>query len=443
MRSWAAPRRRFPLAIIVLGLLLAPVASAQPAPNARPTGGVILGGQASISQTVNNTVVSQTTQRAAVSWQSYDVGSQHTMTVQAPNAQAITLMIVRAPNPSQIAGRINSNGQIILVNQSGATFDKGAQVNVAGLVVSSPAADPAKFMAGGKIAFAQPGKPNAAIVNSGALTASGAGMLTMIAPSVRNAGTVNAKLGHVFLLGAKTATMNLFGDRLIAANITGAVTQAPDGATALVSQAGMVTTAGGSIQLAARAVDGIVTTLVSDTGTLTAPTAGSRAGTITLDGVGGSLSADGTLTALGAAAGDRGGRIGLLASADVTLGASANLRTSGLAGGGTIALGTTLKRAAGGPSVTSPRESKNLTVPSGAVVSANATRNGNGGHITMLSAARTAFAGSAAARGGPNGGNGGQIEISGNTLVLTGTTDVSAPHGTPGTILLDPHTLIL
>ncbi len=54
---------------------------------------------------------------------------------------------------------------------------------------------------------------------------------------------------------------------------------------------------------------------------------------------------------------------------------------------------------------------------------------------------RTDFAGYAEARGGPTGGNGGAIEISGATLRLTGSANVSAPSGTIGSILLDPGSL--
>ena len=43
--------------------------------------------------------------------------------------------------------------------------------------------------------------------------------------------------------------------------------------------------------------------------------------------------------------------------------------------------------------------------------------------------------------GGPGGGNGGAAEISGASIVLTGTVDAAAPHGTVGQLLLDPTNL--
>jgi filamentous hemagglutinin family protein len=150
-------------------LLLMLPAHAQPAPNARPLGGTVVGGAASISNTTNNTAINQSTQRAAVNWNSFNVGSQQSVTFNQPNASAVTLNRVTGPDPSQIAGRIDANGQIVLVNQSGVTFYKGAQVNANGLMVTAAGISNQNFMAGTMI-FDQPGNPNAKIDNRGSIT---------------------------------------------------------------------------------------------------------------------------------------------------------------------------------------------------------------------------------------------------------------------------------
>src|SRR5690348_9626409 len=85
-------------------LVLMPPARAQPAPNARPTGGAVVAGSASISQGSNVTAINQASQRAAVNWQSFDVGSQQRVTFNQPSSTAMTLNRVVGPNPSQIAG---------------------------------------------------------------------------------------------------------------------------------------------------------------------------------------------------------------------------------------------------------------------------------------------------------------------------------------------------
>src|SRR4029077_3062615 len=117
----------------------------------------------------NNTRINQTTQRAAINWRSFDVGSQQSVTFKQPSASAVALNRVTGPDPSQIAGRIDANGQIILVNQSGVNFYKGAQINAAGVMVSAAGITNQNFMAGA-MKFDQPGKPDAKVSNAGTIT---------------------------------------------------------------------------------------------------------------------------------------------------------------------------------------------------------------------------------------------------------------------------------
>ena len=430
------------LQAVVVTVLAVP-AAAQPAVNAQPTGGVVVGGSAAISHSANNTTINQTSQRAALNWQSFDVGSQQSVTFQQPNARAIALNTVTGPNPSQIAGRIDANGQIVLVNQSGVTFYKGSQVNTAGLMVSAASADPQAFMRGGNIAFDKAGHPDARIINNGNITISGAGLASLVAPSVANAGTITARLGTVVLAGAKTATLDLYGDKLVTLNVTGAVTKAPDGGQALVTNTGVIRADGGTVRLTARAVDGVVTNLVTAGGKIQARTIGSHKGDIAIDAVGGSITITGDLDATGRAEGTTGGRVGLLASDAVIVKSGAVVNASGKAGGGTIAIGTTLQRAAGGPAVTGARMAKGVLIQQGATIAANATGKGEGGRVTVLSSRLTTMDGTIAVKGGPSGGNGGFVEVSGGTLALTGVVDRSAPSGLAGTLLLDPTDLAI
>ena len=268
-------------------LVLSLPADAQPAPNARPTGGVVVAGSAAIGQTANTTTINQSTQRAAVNWQSFDVGSQQRVDFRQPSASAMTLNRVVGPDPSRIAGRIDANGQVVLVNQSGVTFYKGAQVNTNGLMVSAVGITNQNFMAG-KMVFDQPGSPNARVENQGTITVREAGLAALVAPQVANSGVINAKLGHVVLAGAKTATLDLYGDGLLSLDVSNQVTQAPVGAdgkpvTALVTNTGVIVADGGTVQLTARAADGVVQNLVDAGGRIRAATVGNKTGTVALE----------------------------------------------------------------------------------------------------------------------------------------------------------------
>ena len=427
-------------------LVLSLPAQAQPAPNARPTGGSVVAGSAAISQTTSNTQINQSSQRAAINWRSFDVGNRQSVTFNQPSASAVALNRVTGPDPSQIAGRIDANGQIILMNQSGVIFYKGAQVNTAGLIVTTANMTDKNFMAG-KLKFDQASQnPNAAIDNAGNITIKEAGLAALVAPQVRNSGTITAQLGHVVLAGAKTATLDLYGDGMLSLDVTDRVTQAPAGkdgktVTALVTNTGVVIADGGTVQLTARAADGIVQNLVEAGGRIRATTMGDRTGLVALNGVGGSIIVEGQLSAPGHAPGTKAGAIEVVSNGNVTVASTAKINASGKAGGGVVALGTTLARAKGGTSVTPTQMAATTVIQSGASVGADATVKGDGGRVAVLSAGGTGMAGRVAAKGGPQGGNGGEVEVSGGAISLTGFVDASAPHGTRGSLLLDPSDL--
>jgi filamentous hemagglutinin family protein len=419
-------------------------AHAQPAPNARPGGGNVVAGAATIATSANTTTIDQSTQRAAINWQSFNIGSQQTVQFQQPSSSSVALNRVVGPNPSQIAGRIDANGQVVITNQSGVTFYKGSQVNTAGLMVSAAGIGNANFMAG-RMVFDQAANPNAKVVNQGSITVRDAGLASLVAPQVANSGVINARLGHVVLAGARTATLDLYGDGLMSIDVTGQVVQAPSGATALVTNTGIIRADGGTVQLTAQAADGVVQTLVNAGGSIRANTVGDRTGTIVLNGVGGSITVAGQLSATGSTPGSAGGNIAVDPSGGVAITQTARIDASGQAGGGVVAIGTTLARAKGGPSITSKHTAANVTMAAGATIAANATVKGNGGRVAVLSSGSTTMNGTISARGGPQGGNGGMIETSGTTLAVgqSAVVDTRAPQGLTGRWLLDPTDVVI
>ena len=427
-------------------VVVAHIAAAQPATNAQPQGGRVVAGTASIGQTATLTQVNQASQRAAVDWNSFDVGSKQQVQFQQPSPSAMTLNRVTGADPSQIAGKITANGQIVLVNPAGVLFAKGAQVQAQSVVVSAAGISNQNFMAG-RMVFDQPARPDAAVVNQGRVTVKQTGLAALVAPRVENDGVISARLGHVVLGGAETATLDLYGDGLLSIDVTGQIKRAPvdkDGkvATALVTNTGTVLADGGTVLLTASAVDGVVQTLVTAGGTISAPSVGGQTGRIAVRGTGGAVLVTGGVLAQGQQSGTTGGQIEVNATGAVTLASTARVDASGQAGGGTIAVGTTLARAKGGPGVTPALTAANVAVAAGAMITADATGKGNGGRVTVLSTQSTSMAGAISGKGGPTGGDGGFVEVSGSTAFsLTGPIDVSAPLGQLGSILLDPTNL--
>ncbi|QZZ20497.1 CHAT domain-containing protein [Leptothermofonsia sichuanensis E412] len=124
-----------------------------------------------------------------------------------------------------------------------------------------------------------------------------------------------------------------------------------------------------------------------------------------------------------------GDRVGLV---------NANLNASGTNGGGTIRIGGDYQGQG-----TIPNASQTY-VSSDSVINANALSNGKGGNVIVWSDNTTRFYGTVNAIGGTQSGNGGFVEISGKeNLTFQGNVDVSAPTGTPGTVLFDPRNITI
>ncbi len=425
---------------------LAMPAHAQLAPNARPTGGMVSAGQATIGTSPTTTTITQQSQRASLNWQSFNVGSAQTVQFNQPGSQAIALNRVLSGDPSQIGGRILANGQVVLINQSGVVFTRGSQVDTAGLVVSASGMSDRNFMAGHMV-FDQAAHSGAVVSNAGNITIRQAGLAALVAPQVANSGAITATMGRVVLGGAVTHTLDLYGDGLVALNVTGQVTQASLGGkrvTALVTNSGTILAPGGSVVLTAAAVDGVVSNLVTAGGTIAAASAGGRNGRVLVQGIGGGVEVDGDVSASGTAPGTTGGQVAVDATGAVGVASGATIDASGMAGGGAIAIGTTIARAVRGPSAGSAMTAKSVAVSRGASVRADATASGHGGRITLLSREVTAQSGTLSAQGGPTGGDGGWIEVSGKgQLDFGGQQLTGAPAGHAGTLTIDPADLII
>jgi fibronectin-binding autotransporter adhesin len=101
-------------------------ATLAPAPTTLPTGGQVVAGCGTInsSNTANSAVltVDQTTQRAVINWNTFNVGSAAQVNFNQPGVDSATLNRVLDSNPSQIFGRINAPGQVFLSTPIGVYF---------------------------------------------------------------------------------------------------------------------------------------------------------------------------------------------------------------------------------------------------------------------------------------------------------------------------------
>ena len=191
-------------ALICIGFSFASHAAplAAPALNQLPTGAQVSAGAAQVSQSGAVLTVKQSSDKAVLNWQRFDVGSQATVQFEQPSAQSVTLNRVQDSNPSQIFGQIKANGAVFLQNPNGVYFAPGASVDVGSLLATTHSISDADFL-NGHYHFNRSGAAGQ-IINHGQLNSKLGGYIALLAPEVRNLGVVVAKGGSIVLAAGET-----------------------------------------------------------------------------------------------------------------------------------------------------------------------------------------------------------------------------------------------
>lgn len=175
-----------------------------------PTGGTVAAGTVSSQLTNSQLTLTQSTQRAVIDWQSFNIAAgKTTQFIQPDVSSAVLNRVAASANMSQIYGSLSANGTVVLMNPNGVYFHQGANINVGSLIVTSGRIDQSQFMAEGPITIDD--AISGSITNEGNITAADAGLVALVAPSVSNQGVIVANRGSVLLGGVSTATVSLNG----------------------------------------------------------------------------------------------------------------------------------------------------------------------------------------------------------------------------------------
>jgi len=463
---------------------------------ALPLDGQVTAGSGSITQSGSAMTVRQDTSKLSINWREFGIGANESMRFYQPSASAIALNRVLGQDPSRILGCLTANGQVFILNPNGVIFGQSAQVNVGGLVASSLSLSDQDFLAG-RYTF-QKGGIAGDVVNMGSLSSTEGGYIALLAPTVRNEGTITAPRGTVALAAGERITLNL--------NNGGLLNVAVEKSTfdALAENHSLIQADGGTILLSAGGRDAILDGIVNNTGVVKADSVSTgpggvirlesrlavNTGTLSANGTsGGNISirahnvlqagivsangesgSGGTVTvdadhriiqtdpARITADGSTGGSVHLTGGQDDNGGAfiSGKISAQGSGGkGGNITLtGADLTLAAadfnasgatqgGSILIGGDYQGKNPAIPnarntyinSSSIITADATLQGDGGRVIVWSDEATTFGGSIGARGA-GGGQGGFVEVSGHDLYFAG--DVQAK-----TLLLDPANITI
>ncbi|MBQ0929782.1 autotransporter-associated beta strand repeat-containing protein [Ideonella alba] len=420
------PRLR-PTAWAAAWLLAGALQPAQAAP--LPTGARVVAGQVQVGTAQAGTLtLQQTSDRAIVNWLQFDIGADQQVRIVQPGAGAALLNRVTGDTPSTLAGRLQADGQVFLVNPNGISVSPGGRLQATGLVLSTLDISDTDFLAN-RLVFRGLGD-SATVTQAGQIQVAPGGFAALLGGRVSNSGQIQVPMGRVGLGAGEHLTLDLGGNGFLQV----AVPSRSALGAALIEHSGQISADGGLVQMQAAAAREAARQAVNLSGVVEARTVSGRAGAIELGGGDGAVWVGGRLDASGPS--QQGGQI-TVTGREIAL-QGATLDASGAHGGGRIRVGG--ERQGGG---TLPR-AQNTTVDSATTLNADARTQGNGGEVVVWADGRTDFAGRISARGAGASGHGGDAEVSGRTqLRYVGQTDLRAADdarsGRTGTLLLDPY----
>ena len=382
-------------------LTFQPVFAQTVANNALPTNPNVTSGSATFNQTTNQLTINQATDKLITNWSSFNIGKDATVTFNQPSSLSSALNRVNSNDPSYIFGKLNANGQVILLNQSGVIFGNGAKFDAGSFIASTLNIKDTDFL-NGRMVFEKDGFAGS-ITNEGYLNAFAGGAVALIAPQIINNGTISAESGTAALLSGNKVTLSLNGNKLIKYTIDEGTLNS------YIENNGAIKVDEGVIILSAKILDDLSKSVISNSGLIEAKGISTKGGKIILEGD------------------------------DITLKSTSVVDASGNLGGGEVLIGGDYQGK--NPEI---RNAKTVTAEKGSITKADAITEGDGGKIIFWSDDRTVFLGEASASGGENSGDGGFGEISGkNRLLFDGLFKSPSKTGKIGNLLLDPTDIVV
>ncbi|MGA4854080.1 filamentous hemagglutinin N-terminal domain-containing protein [Acinetobacter haemolyticus] len=241
---------------------------------AGPTGGVVTSGTATIGTSGTTTTINQSTAKAAIDWSSFSTNSNEIVNFVQPSANSITLNRVIGSGASVLNGQLNANGQVFIINPNGVLFGSTSQVNTGGLVASTLNLSNSDF--NNNLFNFNNTNNNKTVENRGKITVPTGGTVALIAPSIKQTGTIKAPQGNVLLAAGGDITLNLNNGSLLGYTINQGKAQA------LINSGGLIQADGGKVILTAKGVNELSNAVVNSIGVIQAQTVNNVNGVIEL-----------------------------------------------------------------------------------------------------------------------------------------------------------------
>ena len=210
---------------------------------ALPKDPIVESGTVHISSDHKHMVI-EASDKAIINYSSFNIGKEEKVQLLQPSSSSSVLNRIKGESPSEILGHLESNGKIFLVNPNGIYFGKDSRVNVGALIASTLDIASQDFLQDNLSFFLKDKDSRAMILNEGLLTSSTEGAIVLLAPHVKNAGSIVANAGKVLIASAEHVTLDFSGNSLISFAVEGELKDA------LIEHLGTIQADGGTVSLA-------------------------------------------------------------------------------------------------------------------------------------------------------------------------------------------------
>ncbi len=124
--------------------------------HANPQGGTVVTGDVNIGGVgTDHVIIDNNSDKAIVDWQDFSIGVGETTTINQVTNDASILNRVIGNNPTEIHGRLESNGQVFVVNRSGILVGATGVVETNGFVASTLDLSNDDFLGAGDMLFSE------------------------------------------------------------------------------------------------------------------------------------------------------------------------------------------------------------------------------------------------------------------------------------------------
>ncbi len=265
-----------------------------------PSGGEVVDGNAHIYQRGSTLNIDQNTDRAIVNWNSFSVGKDNTVNFNQPSSDSATLNRVTGDLTSEIAGRINANGSVFLVNPNGILITADGVIDTGNFVASTLDIDNNDFL-NGDYSFTKSGQ-NGVVSNRGTVSVDDGGFVALLGGAVKNDGFVRAHVGTVGFAGGEKIVMSFGNSDFLRVEVPTDTWQDltdVDGnkVSATLDLGGKIESRGGFVDITVADASDILRQSISVSGIVSANTVSSQDGVISISGGTLGIAGNGRITA--------------------------------------------------------------------------------------------------------------------------------------------------